>query len=721
MELRTCDTTHYIQTMKGGLVLKVCNTTSNGRPFLRYKNLNDIYGSEDAKRLQNPHHQLVLHESPCFLVADRTLWEIEPEIGECSPHADDDFGSGSDDSTTLKQLRKRLLTKKRKRIPIDKDSQKDDENEKAAQDDSDLNEPLINWKCKHSMTSKAKRKHLKVCGISSSTIDIAIKSEENLVSECFPQVSGELALVSHVKVEEPDAEPLGCLDKTFSGDVSSIGHNEVSNLGQKRVSNEYNTEPPLCVNMSETCATNQINYDVLEDDVPMSILFIKDGTSKTPESACIESLDLPSVEVEKQGEIQDSHRCRETLSEEPNADLGNPSKSSSSAEDKPEERCISVTQVPGMAIDGAVRFHQECNSEDKNEADSTDEPNDSQSSLDNTCGPNLVSITPSKTIADEEQPSTCPIARNDLNCLGHIEDELVKAVDKQSSTLTISEASLESMPCGSAETILSLKTHQPSERLLSSRKAFSPSSQEQLRLVMNSDEVCNESNRNIVLECKEKLFENQSEKNDSSPRSNTQNDEVMVNNRHPGEVSQRKIPTGPRRIIRKSLVAKGNLEGPRYSRTLPSVSTSVSSVQGCSEGAIAFSQRQMQDMETLAEKLMKELKSMKEVVEQKLLFEAYRNSSLKNDADEVKLIITNATKVEDMGKRWMSMIARDCTRFCKIMKMTPESTPAPDDSLPREKRKIRFADEAGGQLCHIKYFDDGVDAPEAESDVAKQV
>lgn len=136
----------------------------------------------------------------------------------------------------------------------------------------------------------------------------------------------------------------------------------------------------------------------------------------------------------------------------------------------------------------------------------------------------------------------------------------------------------------------------------------------------------------VVLECKEKLFENQTEKNDSSPRSNIQNDEVMVNNKHPGEVSQRRVP---RRIIRKSSIAKGNLEGPRYSRTLPSVSSAFSSVQGCSEGAIAFSQRQIQDMETLAEKLMKELKSMKEIVEQKLLFEAYRNASLKNDADEV--------------------------------------------------------------------------------------
>lgn len=43
----------------------------------------------------------------------------------------------------------------------------------------------------------------------------------------------------------------------------------------------------------------------------------------------------------------------------------------------------------------------------------------------------------------------------------------------------------------------------------------------------------------------------------------------------------------------------------------------------------------MHDMESLALKLMSELKSMKDMVEEKLLFEAYRTSSLKNDADEV--------------------------------------------------------------------------------------
>lgn len=44
----------------------------------------------------------------------------------------------------------------------------------------------------------------------------------------------------------------------------------------------------------------------------------------------------------------------------------------------------------------------------------------------------------------------------------------------------------------------------------------------------------------------------------------------------------------------------------------------------------------MHDIESLAVKLVSELKYMKEIVEEKLLFEGYRNASIKNDADEVR-------------------------------------------------------------------------------------
>lgn len=82
---------------------------------------------------------------------------------------------------------------------------------------------------------------------------------------------------------------------------------------------------------------------------------------------------------------------------------------------------------------------------------------------------------------------------------------------------------------------------------------------------------------------------------------------------------------------------EGNYDGLR-SRAYPNLSSSRNSIQGCSESAIEFSQRQMHDMENVTVKLMKELNSMKGIVEQKLLFQAYRSGSLKNDADEVCIL-----------------------------------------------------------------------------------
>uniref|UniRef100_M1A2I2 Uncharacterized protein n=1 Tax=Solanum tuberosum TaxID=4113 RepID=M1A2I2_SOLTU len=93
----------------------------------------------------------------------------------------------------------------------------------------------------------------------------------------------------------------------------------------------------------------------------------------------------------------------------------------------------------------------------------------------------------------------------------------------------------------------------------------------------------------------------------------------------------------------------------------------------------------MHDIESLASKLMNELKSMKDMVEDKLLFEAYRTSSLKNDADE---------------------------------KLTQNGATDSKNSVHREGRKISFADEAGGMLCHFNYFEDT--DPTLESDSVQE-
>lgn len=110
------------------------------------------------------------------------------------------------------------------------------------------------------------------------------------------------------------------------------------------------------------------------------------------------------------------------------------------------------------------------------------------------------------------------------------------------------------------------------------------------------------------------------------------------------------------------------------------------------ERAAEFSQRQMHDIEGLAVKLLKELNSMRSVVEENLIQSFSRSQSPRSalSLDQVKIAANNALETEKMAKSWLVRMARDCNRYCKIMRM--------------QERKLTFADESGGQLCHVKLF-----------------
>nr|XP_043637443.1 uncharacterized protein LOC122608406 [Erigeron canadensis] len=260
------------------------------------------------------------------------------------------------------------------------------------------------------------------------------------------------------------------------------------------------------------------------------------------------------------------------------------------------------------------------------------------------------------------------------------------------------------------------------ERLHSARKAISPNSQEKLCTAMKSGDILDDIDQ---YKCNEKLnFGDQAENKFSTTISDVDNEL----NLHPQQGRQRiqnKVVISSKDLLKrlrsnkkgsppKSLPPKNCLDGPRQCRSLPRFSTGCTSIEGCSESAIAFSQRQMRDIETLASKLMSELNSMKNIVQDKLLYEAYRSTSLKNEADEVASAIKSATKTEEAAKKWLSMMARDCNRFCKIMKLNEDTETSASNStlgstnqqkpLQKERKKISFADEAGGTLCDIKVY-----------------
>ncbi|XP_023536738.1 dentin sialophosphoprotein-like [Cucurbita pepo subsp. pepo] len=135
-----------------------------------------------------------------------------------------------------------------------------------------------------------------------------------------------------------------------------------------------------------------------------------------------------------------------------------------------------------------------------------------------------------------------------------------------------------------------------------------------------------------------------------------------------------------------------------------------STVQSCSDSAIAFTERQMQDIECLALKLTTQLKSMKAIVEDRIHVEGNKATSYKFNTDEVRTAIADATKAEASAKKWLSIMSRDCNRFCKIMKTSGHGSNASPTSVQKLKRKITFADEAGGELCEVRLFEDDMNA-----------
>lgn len=275
----------------------------------------------------------------------------------------------------------------------------------------------------------------------------------------------------------------------------------------------------------------------------------------------------------------------------------------------------------------------------------------------------------------------------------------------------------------------------PPERLFPTRKAISPTSQERLLKAMDSMQ----STGNEYYKCRGESYFGKI-KFDRVEGHDLGGAEFSVS---PPQITRKK------RNVKRGLPPKGVHKVPYLSCAVPPrFSTGCTSIERCTQSAIEFSQQQMKDFEFLATKLTKELRSMKDILEERLLPEDCPASSLKYDMDRARMATKNAARVEESTRRWISMMARDCNRFCKIMALTKKgsgssgivvqkkSTFAGEVSvdplqrlaetgaassanvLSKERKKITFADEAGGKLCHVRVFEEDV-ASLSESNTEK--
>lgn len=157
----------------------------------------------------------------------------------------------------------------------------------------------------------------------------------------------------------------------------------------------------------------------------------------------------------------------------------------------------------------------------------------------------------------------------------------------------------------------------------------------------------------------------------------------------PQEPSKAANGTSP---IGSSIPTKGILRSTSQACQGPCRCEGCVSVRSRAERASEFSQRQMQDIEGIAVKLMKDLSILRGIVEDRLIQSSVKQRSPHSvlSLAQLKMATGNAIETEETAKKWLVRMARDCNRYCKIMRM--------------QERKLTFADEMGGQLCHVKVF-----------------
>ncbi|KAA8528633.1 hypothetical protein F0562_035988 [Nyssa sinensis] len=687
--------------------------------------------------------------------------------------SDDETSSDSDDASfgkiTLKQLKERCKTKKRKvSKSADLTPTQDYSNLQLGEDEFDLKKPLSFWKSKLSKNLKVKRKFSKKSVSTSSEFVISVKSEHISSSEESPDCCGELPNPVNVKVEVPGPEYFNCENMNLVADDYTIGCTEQVFLGSvsdeivEAVESVLETGKPIFFGgEGQTCVVNEVSYDYLEQVDPISFIPSIGREAMevvNQEKTCQQCSVLPVLDLTKEVCIKNS------LSYESSPETTSPTKDQCSDmcnisqnnfclhEISPPMSHSSRDQVPDMAIDNSLccmelgYIADSCMFTDDVKEDFPSGPDAgspsgqisicSSSQKSNQClnhNEDLVSVEDGSPPTEEKQQSisiNADAARNcsspDNNSVSLGDGSLTTEV-KQPLVSTAADAetncSTTSHPFGSDIELSPsaikrdhhLKLWHPPGRLLSNRKAISPTSQERLCQAMESVEL---NGNSAHYKCREELcFGKQTENKVSSAEADFEGAELTINPKGAGQVNRIKLTISPKQTIKKpknGSPLKGIVKDPRLPRSLPHVSTGCTSIQNCSESAIAFSQRQMQDIDCLATKLMKELKFMKDLVEENLDSEAYPTTSLKYH--EVKTAIKNATKLQETSRKWLSMMARDCSRFCKIMRLTEKGTAAPESALHKERKKITFADEAGGMLCHVKFFEDGMASQEPESD-----
>ncbi|QCE04352.1 hypothetical protein DEO72_LG8g2388 [Vigna unguiculata] len=692
MELRGCGYLHFILAIKGGLVSKAPNV-ARGQPKLKFKNITDIY---DDGLLS--HNDDGIAERSCY----GEIEETNADASEYNVNDDDDqriynLDDNDFDNITLSQIKESCEARKRKRsqglessrrnIKIEDSFLEDNgEAQMEADDDSDFMETLGSWKSKLSNNMKAKKRCFKKT-ISAYTQEVmpVVKLEEILDSVDFTPTSEE---IQNGQDFPPTSEEIvDCQD--FSPSSEEIDNN-------KEILS-FNGDSAALVEVK--CEVPETDYFGGPDDY--SIVEVQEAEKiykwnlkselKNAQQRCMDFLPLRMVGPFNMDVVISNSQ----LSDGQFPDMP-------AIEFKSEERIIHpdyhyiAPQQISMVEDQIPDIH------------------DSQPDGDSDSAVTLRSVATHKDLdylgvdfkddnillgdcsndeftpgAEDQVVETSPTMEHDLNLDGY----LVRCSDDPPEYEEIQSFASVNNECNGSS-----KLHHY-ERLLSTRQEISPSSLEKHCKAVKTIDL----NRKKKLKSKGRQIYF-SEQTDNRTAEGCDDITGARFTDIPNKISV--IPR-----TKRVSHPKGISKIPHSSRQATRLGCS--SVQSCSKSAIAFTQQQMHDAECLAMKLTKELKSMKDIVDDMLRSEFCLNTSLRHKVNEARVAVKNATRAEEASKRWLAFMSRDCSRFCKIMKLSDDG-PAPQDVVRKERKKIAFADEAGGRLCQVKFYeDDGVSLSES--------
>ncbi|KAG7029375.1 hypothetical protein SDJN02_07713, partial [Cucurbita argyrosperma subsp. argyrosperma] len=738
MELRSFSHLHYINVTKGGAMSKVLNVNSHGKPAVVFKKLTDIYKSIDDKTQEslprrwsregleeNIPDECEFKVETQVLYAERKLFNDEPEVSDSDNKGDTD-GEQSDvevDNMTLKQImegcKKRKLRQSRS---VDSSKEKPGtcsrrEPDHACllsdEDDSDLNVALSIWKSKLSKCRKLKTKCDEGRISTSSHCGQTIGNSDPINSDQDLHPSGsDLPVPVDIKVETPEPDVTEIQSTNYKIDEWSLFCDENINSCLKHGPNGADESifyPKLTTSEKEAeyCVLNSACHEYLEDDEPKTLQMVGESSNEWMYEDNLEVhkphySDFPASES-LEGQCTPGYISNYSMSE-----------------------AISSTkeQLSGTYITNEVIFQN--NSEDMSEAIAPTEEQCCDTYI-SQCIPfthevislnNLNSLKVQETSPEGEVCLT-EISYKDKSAFVHEKGiptesnsncNLRPDHGKSISTNSVSDGNLSpdqhlisTGECPATERQPQMSNYYDSERntppdfhldgsldtfnqteepkrhpirLLLKRTSISPTSQKRLSKGMRSMQLHDKEYKT----CSGKPYFNQ--------------------------IKYRDADIYHKKNIRKS--KKRSLHSASTTK-VPQASMRSTAVQNCSDSAIAFTQRQMQDIECLALKLTNQLTSMKAIVDDRLHVEGNQATSFKFNTDEVRTAIADATKAEAQARKWLSIMSRDCNRFGKIMKTTEHGSNVSSlTAIQKVKRKITFADEAGGKLCEVRLIEDGI-------------